>query len=123
MHDQCGTPAYIAPEIIRNNGYEGYTCDLWSAGGNNNDNVVVLYTMLSGTVPFKANNMQDLHKIILKGTYNPIKDISDEASNLLKCILEVDIRKRYNVEQILNHPWMKINENNGKFKTKSNIYK
>jgi len=82
---------------------------------------VVLYAMLSGTVPFKANNMTDLHKLILKGNYNPIKDISEEASNLLKCILEVDVKKRYNVEQILNHPWMKIYDNNGKFKTKSKI--
>jgi serine/threonine protein kinase len=84
-------------------------------------NEVVLYAMLSGTVPFKANNMTDLHKLILKGNFNPIKDISEEASNLLKCILEIDVKKRFNAEQILNHPWMKINDNNGKFKTKSKI--
>lgn len=76
--------------------------------------------MLSGTVPFKANNMEDLNKIIVKGIYNPIKDISEDASHLLKCILEVDVKKRYTVDQILNHPWMKINDNNGKFMTKSN---
>jgi 5'-AMP-activated protein kinase catalytic alpha subunit len=33
IYDQCGTPAYIAPEIIKNNGYEGFSCDIWSAGG------------------------------------------------------------------------------------------
>ncbi len=70
MHDQCGTPAYIAPEILKNQGYEGFGVDLWSAG-------VVLYAMLSGTVPFKANNMNELHKIIIKGYFQPIKDISD----------------------------------------------
>ena len=75
--------------------------------------------MLSGTVPFKANNMNDLHKIILKGTFAPIKEISEEASHLLRCILEVDVKKRLNVEEILSHPWMKITDNNGKFKTKS----
>lgn len=58
MREQCGTPAYIAPEIIRDRGYSGFKADLWSAG-------VVLYAMLYGTVPFKANNMQDLHKLIL----------------------------------------------------------
>jgi carbon catabolite-derepressing protein kinase len=55
MFEQSGTPAYIAPEIIRDKGYKGFKADLWSAG-------VVLFAMLYGTVPFKANNMKDLHK-------------------------------------------------------------
>ena len=46
MREQCGTPAYIAPEILRNRGYS-LNVDLWSAG-------VVLFAMLYGTVPFKA---------------------------------------------------------------------
>ena len=54
MCEQSGTPAYIAPEIIRDKGYKGFKADLWSAG-------VVLYALLTGTVPFKANNMKDLH--------------------------------------------------------------
>lgn len=49
MKEQCGTPAYIAPEILRNKGY-GLNVDLWSAG-------VVLFAMLYGTVPFKAQSM------------------------------------------------------------------
>jgi 5'-AMP-activated protein kinase catalytic alpha subunit len=53
MTEQCGTPAYIAPEVFENKGYEGYASDVWSAG-------VVLYAMLYGTVPFKASNMTDL---------------------------------------------------------------
>ena len=53
MTEQCGTPAYIAPEVFENKGYEGYQSDVWSAG-------VVLYAMLYGTVPFKANNMTEL---------------------------------------------------------------
>ena len=55
LFDQCGTPAYIAPEIINGDGYEGGTVDLWSAG-------VVLYTLLYGNVPFKGANMKELHK-------------------------------------------------------------
>lgn len=50
MFEQCGTPAYIAPEVFENKGYFGYQSDVWSTG-------VVLYAMLFGTVPFKASNM------------------------------------------------------------------
>ena len=99
MIEQCGTPAYIAPEILLNRGYEGYGVDVWSAG-------VVLYAMLSGSVPFKGNNIRDLHDSIIKGEYSPIKEISKEASHLLKSILEVDPKKRISTKDILVHPWL-----------------
>ena len=105
--DQCGTPAYIAPEILHNeDGYYGPPVDIWSSG-------VVLYAMLSGNVPFKANNIKDLHQLIIRGEYNIIKDISNDAKNLIKRILEVDPSKRINIEGILNHPWMISNDDYG----------
>lgn len=73
--------------------------------------------MLSGTVPFKANNMDDLHKLILKGNYTPIKDISVEAADLISGLLEIDPKKRYDVDQVLNHPWLINADNNGNFKS------
>ena len=76
--------------------------------------------MLSGTVPFKASNMNDLHKLIIKGNPPVIKDISAESINLIDGILEVDPKKRLTIDQILNHSWMKVNDiNNGKIKAKS----
>ena len=99
MIEQCGTPAYIAPEILLNKGYEGYGVDIWSAG-------VVLYAMLSGTVPFKGNNIKDLHDLIIKGEYTPIKDISKEAAHLIKSIFEIDPKKRITTKEILVHPWL-----------------
>ena len=99
MLEQCGTPAYIAPEILLNKGYEGFSVDVWSAG-------VVLYAMLSGTVPFKGVNLKELHTSIISGNYQPINDISNEASHLLKNILEIDPKKRITTENILNHPWL-----------------
>ena len=72
MVEQCGTPAYIAPEILRDQGYYGFQADVWSVG-------VVLFAMLYGTVPFKANTMTDLHKLILKGKYALEDTISEEA--------------------------------------------
>ena len=99
MTEQCGTPAYIAPEILKNKGYEGFTVDIWSAG-------VVLYAMLSGIVPFKGKNLQELQELIMEGKYKPISEISKEANHLIKCLLEVDPKKRITIQNILNHPWM-----------------
>ena len=50
IQEQCGTPAYLAPEIIADKGYKGFNVDIWSLG-------VLLYTMLQGTVPFKAGSL------------------------------------------------------------------
>ena len=99
MFEQCGTPTYIAPEILRNKGYEGFKVDVWSSG-------VVLYAMLSGTVPFKGNDLNELNNLILKGKFNDINDISVEAKNLIKNILEVDPKKRLSINEILCHPWL-----------------
>lgn len=63
MNEQCGTPAYIAPEILKDKGYDGFKVDVWSAG-------VCLYAMLIGTVPFKAASMQELHHLIINGKYD-----------------------------------------------------
>ena len=111
MLEQCGTPAYIAPEILINKGYEGFGVDIWSAG-------VVLYAMLSGTVPFKGNNINELHDLIIRGEYKPIKDISLEATHLIKCILEVDPKKRITTKDILVHPWL-INTDLNSLKTQN----
>ena len=99
MVDQCGTPAYIAPEILKNKGYEGFGVDIWSAG-------VVLYAMLSGNVPFKGGDLKELHKLIIEGEYKPINNISKEASHLIKCLLNVDPKSRITTDDILVHPWM-----------------
>ena len=98
MYDQCGTPAYIAPEILRDKGYTGWGIDVWSAG-------VVLYAMLYGTVPFRAQNMNELHDMIIKAKYSLKSDISEASRDLLKKILEPDPRKRLSIPEILVHPW------------------
>eukprot|EP01022_Parablepharisma_sp_SALTPOND_P013441 TRINITY_DN17_c0_g2_i1.p1 TRINITY_DN17_c0_g2~~TRINITY_DN17_c0_g2_i1.p1 ORF type:complete len:912 (+),score=114.75 TRINITY_DN17_c0_g2_i1:1513-4248(+) len=99
MFEQCGTPAYIAPEILRGKGYEGFGVDIWSAG-------VALYAILYGTVPFKSNDMKSLQKDILKGKYSLKDDISLEARDLLRRMLELDPKKRISGAEILAHPWM-----------------
>ena len=97
--DQCGTPAYIAPEILLNKSYNGPPVDIWSSG-------VVLYAMLSGTVPFKSNNIKDLHNIIINGSYKKIDFVSNDANNLIQKLLQVNPQKRICIQEILNHPWI-----------------
>ena len=102
--DQCGTPVYMAPEIIQGDGYEGFPVDVWSAG-------VALYIMLSGNIPFNRDKTHDLQSAIINLPYKKIDDISDIANDLLKNILEKDPSKRFTPDQILEHPW--INDYNG----------
>ena len=100
MYEHCGTPAYIAPEIFRNEGYEGYSCDVWSAG-------VTLYYMLAGMQPFKGGKIEELKEVILKGQYEPIHDISKEANDLIDRMLKLNPKERISIEDILKHPWLK----------------
>ncbi len=100
MTEQCGTPAYIAPEILRGKGYEGFGVDVWSAG-------VVLYAILHGTVPFNATEMPDLQKLVLKGKYKLREDLSHGAKDLLRRMLELDPAKRIDTDQVYSHEWLK----------------
>ena len=99
MHEQCGTPAYMAPELLMGYGYTGFNADLWSAG-------VVLYAMLSGTVPFRGNNVKDVHMAIVRGEYQELKHVSKEAQDLLSGLLEIDPSLRFSAAKALKHPWL-----------------
>ena len=100
IKEQCGTPAYIAPEIIADEGYEGFFADIWSLG-------VVLYAMLCGTVPFKAPNMKELHKLILSGKYTFPVELSPDAKDLIEKLLVLEPKNRLSIPEILAHPWVK----------------
>lgn len=100
MTEQCGTPAYIAPEILLDRGYEGFGVDIWSAG-------VCLYAMLYGTVPFKAQNMTELHRKIIEANYTLGEDVSEEAKELIRALLKPDPRHRISIKEVLNHKWLK----------------
>lgn len=99
IRDQCGTPAYIAPEILRGKGYYGFQADLWSAG-------VVLYAMIYGTVPFKGATIEDLQRVVLKAKYTLKDNVSPEVRDLIKGLIERNPNKRLNVSEVLQHPWM-----------------
>lgn len=96
--DQCGTPAYLAPEIVLDKGYEGFWSDIWSLG-------VLLYCMICGTVPFKANTLQELHKAILLGRYDLPEFLSPAVKHLIKHMLKIVPSNRIPLDQILTHRW------------------
>ncbi|KAJ8902722.1 hypothetical protein NDN08_006042 [Rhodosorus marinus] len=96
-----GTPLYVAPELIRRRQY-GPPIDVWACG-------VIMYLMLSGKLPFKATNKEELFRSILhKGVTFPDKywhDISEEAKNLLRGLLQKDPKKRLPAGSALHHDW------------------
>jgi len=117
LYDKCGTPMYMAPEILlssKTKGYEGFPVDIWSSG-------ISLYIMLSGTLPFnlknnessdmseESNNNIELQYSIINKEPKKIEKISNEARDLLKGLLNKNPRKRLTIEQILNHPWLMEN--------------
>lgn len=98
----CGTPGYVAPEILEQKPY-GKECDYWSIG-------VVLYILLSGFPPFYDEDNAVLFEKIKSGKYDfgpeIWKKISPEAKELIKNLLIVDPSKRWTCEQLLKHPWI-----------------
>ena len=99
IKEQCGTPAYIAPEVISNEGYQGFYIDHWSLG-------ILLYAMLTANVPFKAKNMEELLEVIrTKRVAFPVK-LSETAMDLIKSLLKLNPRERLSIPEILSHPWM-----------------
>lgn len=101
---QCGTPGYVAPEIIMEQPY-GKECDYWSIG-------VVLYILLSGSPPFFEDERADLFEKIKTASYE-FEDaswgsISQEAKDLVSNILKANPAERYSCEQMLAHPWMQM---------------
>jgi len=63
--------------------------------------------MLCGTVPFKASNLEDLHKLILKGEFSFPCELSTEAQGLVKGMIQLEPKQRLTFPQILSHAWLK----------------
>jgi serine/threonine protein kinase len=100
LTDHCGTPAYLAPEIIADQGYDGFAADLWSLG-------VLLYALLTGSVPFQAPTTAELQKLILKGKYTMNGDLSKEAKSVVSGLLNLIPKKRIPLQLLVQHPWFR----------------
>ncbi|XP_022086203.1 serine/threonine-protein kinase DCLK1-like isoform X2 [Acanthaster planci] len=100
----CGTPTYVAPEIILETGY-GLKVDVWAAG-------VITYILLCGFPPFRSetNDQEELFDHIIAGEFQFISpywdSISEVAKDLISCMLEVDVDRRFSATQVMDHPWV-----------------
>ncbi|PHT82230.1 CBL-interacting serine/threonine-protein kinase 1 [Capsicum annuum] len=100
LHTTCGSPNYVAPEILSNRGYDGATSDTWSCG-------VILYVILTGYLPFDDRNLAVLYQKILKGDVHIPKWLSAGAKNLIKRILDPNPHTRITMAQIKEDGWFK----------------
>ncbi|CAM0958228.1 unnamed protein product [Alopecurus aequalis] len=100
LHTTCGSPNYIAPEVVQNRGYDGSLSDIWSCG-------VILYIMLVGYLPFEERNMVVLYQKIFKGDTKIPEWLSPGAQDLIRKILEPIPTKRISMAEIKKHEWFR----------------
>lgn len=105
MNDLCGTPGYLAPELLRASMYEdaegyGFEVDLWACG-------VIMYTLLVGFPPFWHRKQMIMLRNIMEGKYEFCSpewdDITEEAKDLIRKLLVIDPSKRINAKEALKH--------------------
>jgi hypothetical protein len=98
LRSKCGTPLYTAPEVFLAVDYQGPPVDIWSAG-------VILYVMLSGSLPFEGTTIVQLAATIMRGRIRFPQGISPNAADLIRKILVVDPKKRPTISEIRAHKW------------------
>ncbi|CAG9320947.1 unnamed protein product [Blepharisma stoltei] len=101
----CGTPSYMAPEIVSKREYFGGPADVWALG-------VLLFVMLSGVFPFAGNSDREVYRKILIGSFEIPTVVAPQARLLIKRMIQIDPYKRPTCQQILEDPWMNPNKEN-----------
>ena len=94
----CGSPPYAAPELFEGKQYVGPKADIWSLG-------VVLYVLVSGSLPFDGATLQELRSRVVGCQYRVPFFLSEQCEHLLKGLLVIDPERRLSLEQIASHQW------------------
>ncbi|GAB2274249.1 CBL-interacting serine/threonine-protein kinase 11 [Dionaea muscipula] len=100
LHTLCGTPAYVAPEILTKRGYDGAKVDVWSCG-------VILYVLTAGYLPFNDPNLMAMYKKIYKGEFRCPKWMSSDLRRFLSRLLHTNPDARITIDEITRDPWFR----------------
>lgn len=95
----CGTPSYMAPEIVRGEPYSGFAVDVWALG-------VVVFALLCGTLPFVARTEMQLYAKIRRAIFTPPDSLGELARRLVRGILKNEASTRPTTAAIARHPWV-----------------
>ena len=99
LHTTCGTPNYVAPEVLADKGYDGKAADTWSCG-------VILFVLLAGYLPFDEPTMSLLFKRIAKADFEFPSWIVGDAKDLISKLLTADPEKRITLQEATQHKWL-----------------
>ncbi|XP_061342671.1 CBL-interacting protein kinase 5-like [Gastrolobium bilobum] len=100
LHTTCGTPAYVAPEVIKKKGYDGAKADIWSCG-------VILYVLLAGYLPFNDKNLMVMYRKISQADFKFPQWFRSDVKRLLYRILDSNPRTRINMTKIMQSNWFR----------------
>ncbi|CAA2988191.1 CBL-interacting kinase 5-like [Olea europaea subsp. europaea] len=100
LHTTCGTPAYVAPEVINKRGYDGEKADIWSCG-------VILFVLLAGYLPFHDSNLMEMYRKIRKSEFRCPQWFPHEVRKLLSRILDPNPFTRITVARLMENAWFR----------------
>ncbi|KAI4356132.1 hypothetical protein L6164_000179 [Bauhinia variegata] len=98
LHTVCGTPAYVAPEILAKKGYDGAKVDVWSCG-------VILFVLTAGYLPFNDQNIAVMYRKICRGQFRLPRWTSPDLRRFISRMLDTNPESRITVDEILRDPW------------------
>ncbi|OIW14079.1 hypothetical protein TanjilG_11424 [Lupinus angustifolius] len=100
FHTFCGTPAYVAPEVLSRRGYDGAKVDIWSCG-------VVLFVLMAGYLPFNDKNIMAMYRRIYRGDFRCPRWFSPHLSKFLALLLVTNPEARIGIPEIMGNKWFK----------------